>query len=222
MTTKQFTALLCLLLAANCHAQSRSGLACQVASFDGSLVQGQELDRDIGSGPLLRIWPTPMGKVVRDEGWFIDIVSREQPADEYLNFVNEPIRDINNRVLGPGRNADTGKRNTAEESLSHPREMRFILTKSDYDRLSAESEKARFSEGSPEVFAEALKRQQALRELADSIPTGLFTFRILSYEVDPTTGYPLNIKFAAQLTAPKAFRFARRLNPSPGPCEPSR
>ena len=91
--------------------------------------------------------------------------------------------------------------------------MRFVLTKGDYDRPSTTSVKAEFMKASPEVFAEAQRKRQEVRELAESIPTGILSLRILSYEVDPTTGYPLRIGFSAQLTAPKAFRFARRFNP---------
>jgi hypothetical protein len=219
---KRFLPVICLFAAGVCRGQALSSLACRSVSFGGSLAQGQELNKDIGGGLLLRVWPTPLGKVVRNEGWFIDLVSHDRPIEEYLNWVNTPLRESNSRVLGPERNIDTHGRNTAEQSLGHPREMRFLLTKDDYDHVSAAYEKAEFLEGSSEVLEEAQRKYQIFLNLINTVPTGRLNLLILSYKVDPNTGFPMRIRFRARLTAPSTFKFAGNLKPSPTQCSSSR
>ena len=222
MTTKLFFPVVCLLLFGVCHAQAPSVSACHMVSFGGSLSQGQELKKDIAAGLSLDVWPTPKGKAVRDEGWFIDMVPDNSLTVDYLNFINIPLRESNNRVLGPGYNgAAPNWRNTAEQSLSHPHEMRFLLTKADYDQVSAANDKATFFEGSRKVLEEAGRNYQVFLKLIDSLPTGWLSIRILSYKVDPNTGFPLNIQFQVELSAPRTFMFAPDLNPIPTQCHPS-
>ena len=222
MTAKVFFPVFCLLVAGACFAQAPPVPACHMVSFGGSLAQGQELDKDIASGLQLRVWPTPMGKALRDEGWFIDVISQGEPAGYYLNFVNVPLRESNNRVLGPGYNVDTRGHNTAEQSLSHVHEMRFLLTKGDYDQVSAANEKVPgVFEGSTEALDEAGRKYQEFQKLVSSMPTGWLSFRILSFKVDPSTGFPLSIQFQVDLSAPSTFTFAPDLKPTPTQCHPS-
>ena len=167
---------------------------------------------------MIRLWPTPMGKTLRNEGWFIDIVSHERPTEDYIDLVNEPLRENNSQVLGPVITSRPRGHNTAEQSLSHSRQMRFLLTKAEYDQVFAAGERAAFFEGDQAALEESERKRQELIKLEASVPTGRLSFRILSYEIDQSTGFPLHIRFQAELTAPISFKFTPRLKPRPTQC----
>ena len=146
---------------------------------------------------------------MRNEGWFIDVISRDRPSEEYLTLVNTPLRESNDRVLGPSLHT------TSEQSLSHPREMLFLLTEKDYARVAAAHKKAEFLEGNQEVLEEANRNYQLFLKLINTVPVGRLNLPIISYKVDPNTGFPVGIRFKALLTAPSTFKFPSHLRPAP-------
>jgi hypothetical protein len=216
MTMKPFLPIICLLGAGLCHAQSSPGTTCLSVSLEGSLAQGQELDKVLGSGLVFRLWPFPLGKAVPDRGWVIDIDPYDRLAQDYISPVNFPLRESSSQALGLGYNPDTHKPNTAQQSLEHVHEMRFLLNSADFPWVS--------SVMAPMFKTERLPNQdvrpdyEQFLKVEASVPTGWLSFRVLSYEVDPATGFPRSIRFQAELSAPDTFKFADDLKPSPTGC----
>jgi len=69
-------------------------------------------------------------KSQKEHGWFLDIVPAEANTKDYIYPVNLPLRSNGNQTLGPGFGE------TVKSSLAHPHEMNFLLSRSDYDRIS--------------------------------------------------------------------------------------
>lgn len=177
------------------------------------------MDKDIGSGTLLRMWPTPMGKVVGDEGWFIDLVSQDRPTEELLNWVNTPARESNSRVLGPGYNLDTHGRGTPEKSPVIRAKCASGLPSTTMTNCLRRTRKLNFLKEARRTIEKTQRKYQLFTELINIVPTGRLNLRILWYMINPSTWFPLGIQFQAQFTAPNTFSFARYLKPSPGRAE---
>ena len=93
--------------------------------------------------------------------------------------------------------------------------MLFLLTEKDYARVAAAHKKAEFLEGNQEVLEEANRNYQLFLKLINTVPVGRLNLPIISYKVDPNTGFPVGIRFKALLTAPSTFKFPSHLRPAP-------
>jgi hypothetical protein len=93
--------------------------ACKEATFSGTINGGQEFTSQISSNLEVHLAPK------ENEGW--DISVRPHGSDDDWTLpVNLPIS-------GEAQNLGTGWAMTAEDSLSEPRSLRFVLTQTEYD-----------------------------------------------------------------------------------------
>jgi hypothetical protein len=226
MKIKLSSAIVCLLLAGLCRAQT-SDSACHSVSFDGSVAQHQKFEKDFGSGLLFRVLPKPPGKDIRNQGWIINIVPQLVPGalydtetKDYILIVNYPLHESSSQILGHGYDVETHGYNTSEQSLNHPHEMRFLLSSADYDVVFSA-----FRDNMKPIASHIVSGNESAKnngeetflKIANSVPTGWLSFYVLSSEIDPN-GVPLRIQFHAELTTPSAFKFADDLKTRAVPC----
>jgi hypothetical protein len=203
-TSELLAALLAMSLVAAISAQAQSSYPCQAVFFKASLNAGDDFERELGGGLLFRV------KSQKEHGWFLDIVPAEANTKDYIYPVNLPLRSNGNQTLGPGFGE------TVKSSLAHPHEMNFLLSRSDYDRIS-------------DLVGNVLRSYQtkdpdkALSDYTNAVDRakkGSLRVAISSYKTDPKTGALTRIKLRVQITTPMDFEFAPKLNPLPWPCHP--
>lgn len=203
-TSEVLAVLLSTSLLAAISAQAQSSYACQSVFFKVSLSAGDDFARELGGGLLFRV------KSQKEPGWFLDIVPAEANTKDYIYPVNLPLRSNGNQTLGPGYGE------TVKSSLAHPHEMNFLLSRSDYDRISnlvgnvLWSYKTNDPDKALSNYTNAVERAQK----------GSLRVAISSYKTDPKTGALTRIKLRVQITTPMDFQFAPKLNPLPWPCHP--
>jgi hypothetical protein len=193
--------LVCLLAAIDLRAQSSP--ACLSVSFKVHLDAGDSFERELGGGLLFRV------RSLKDPSWFLDIVPAEANTKDYIYPVNLPLRFNGNQTLGPGYGE------TVKSSLAHPHEMRFLLNRSDYDRVFG-------------LIGNVLRSYQtsdpdkALSDYTNAVDDarkGSLRVTVSSYKTDPK-GALTRIKLRVEVTTPPDFQFAPHLNPLPWPCRP--
>jgi hypothetical protein len=191
-----------VLPASGNHAQS--SYACQAIFFKVSLRAGDDFERELGGGLLFRV------RSQKEPGWFLDIVPAEANTKDYIYPVNLPLRFNGNQTLGPGNGE------TVKSSLAHPHEMNFLLSRSDFDRISDLVGNVLWS-------YQTNHPDQALSDYTDAVDRaqkGSLRVSISSYKTDPKTGALTRIKLRVQITTPMDFEFAPKLNPLPWSCHP--
>ena len=193
--------LVCLLAAIDLRAQSSP--ACLSVSFKVHLDAGDSFERELGGGLLFRV------RSLKDPSWFLDIVPAEANTKDYIYPVNLPLRFNANQTLGSGHGE------TVKSSLAHPHEMRFLLNRSDYDRVFG-------------LMGNVLRSYQtsdpdkALSDYTNAVDDarkGSLRVTVSSYKTNPK-GALTRIKLRVEVTTPPDFQFAPHLNPLPWPCRP--
>ncbi|MHB8217148.1 MAG: hypothetical protein ACYDDS_13825 [Candidatus Sulfotelmatobacter sp.] len=197
-------ALVSIFVTTAISARAQSSPACASIFFKAALNAGEDFERELGSGLLLRV------RSQKESGWFLDIVPAEANSKDYIYPVNLPLRLNGNQTLGPGYGE------TIQSSLAHPHEMNFLLSRSDYDRIFNLVENVLWSYQTPDPD----KALSDYTNAVDNARKGSLKLTISSYKTDPKTGALTHIKLRGQITTPIDFQFAPRLNPLPGPCHP--
>jgi hypothetical protein len=177
---------------------------CHSVSFKALLDAGDNFEREIGGGLLFRV------RSQSETGWFLDIVPAEANTKDYIYPVNLPLQLNGNQTLGPGNGE------TVKSSLAHPHEMNFLLSRSNFDRISA-------LVGNVLRSYQTKDPDQALSDYTDAVERakkGFLRVAISSYKTDPKTGALIRIKLHVQITTPADFQFAPKTNPLPSPCHP--
>jgi hypothetical protein len=193
--------LMPMIAAINARGQSPS---CQSVSFKVALNAHDNFERELGAGLLFRV------RSQKEPGWFLDIVPAEANTQDYIYPVNLPLRFNGNQTLGPGYGE------SVQSSLSHPHEMRFLLNRSDYDRVSGLIGNVLWSYQTSDPD----KALSDYTNAVDEARKGSLRVRVSSYKTDPKTGALTRIKLRVEITTPMDFQFAPRLNPIPWPCHP--
>jgi hypothetical protein len=191
--------LVCLLAAIDVRAQSP---ACLSVSFKVALKVGESFERELGGGLLFRV------RSEKEPGWFLDIVPAEANTKDYIYPVNLPLRFNGNQTLGSVYG------DTVKSSLAHPHEMRFLLDRSDYDRVIGLIGNVLWSYQTPDPD----KALSDYTNAAEEARKGSLRVTVSSYKTDPKTGALTRIKLRAEVTTPLDFQFAPHLNPLPWPC----
>jgi hypothetical protein len=182
---------------------AQSSPACLSVSFKVHLDAGGSFERELGGGLLFRV------RSLKDPSWFLDIVPAEANTKDYIYPVNLPLRFNGNQTLGPGYGE------TVKSSLAHPHEMRFLLNRSDYDRVFG-------------LIGNVLRSYQtsdpdkALSDYTNAVDDarkGSLRVTVSSYKTD-AKGALTRIKLRVEVTTPPDFQFAPHLNPLPWPCRP--
>jgi hypothetical protein len=194
--------LIATIRAAGESSRPRYTADCQFVSFKVILNTGADFEREFGGGLLFRL------RDQKDSGWLIDVVPAEANTKDYVYPVNLPLRANSNQTLG----AAYGE--TLKSSLAHPHEMNFLLSRPDYDRISALIGNVLFAYKTSDPD----KALSDYTNAVDRAAKGWLKVTIASYKTDPKTGTPTHIKLHVQITTPTNFQFAPRMNPFPGPC----
>jgi len=194
--------LLCAI--APVGAQAQSPAACQYVSFKVVLNAGDDFERELGGGLLFRV------RSEKEQGWFLDIVPAEANTKDYIYPVNLPLRFNGNQTLGPGYGE------TVKSSLAHSHEMKFLLSRADYDRVFGLIGNVLWSYQTSDPD----KALSDYMEAVDEAHKGSLLIHISSYKADPKSGALTRIKLRVEITTPASFQFAPHLNPFPWPCHP--
>jgi hypothetical protein len=192
--------LVCLI--ATIDVQAQSSPACQSVSFKVHLNAGDSFEQELGGGLLFRV------RSQKEPGWFLDIVPAEANTQDYIYPVNLPLRFNGDQTLGAGYGE------TVKSSLAHPHEMRFLLNRSDYERIFGMIGNVLWSYRTPDP-------DEALSEYTNAIDNarkGWLRVVVSSYKTDRNTGALTRIKLRVGVTTPHDFQFAPHLNPLFWPC----
>ncbi|MFZ0814592.1 MAG: hypothetical protein WAM78_03680 [Candidatus Sulfotelmatobacter sp.] len=194
--------LMCAIAPVAAHAQSSA--ACQYVSFKVALNAGDDFERELGGGLLFRL------RSQKEQSWFLDIVPAEANTKDYIYPVNLPLRFNANQTLGPGYGE------TVKSSLAHPHDMKFLLSREDYDRVFGLIGNVLWSYKTSDPD----KALSDFMEAVDEARKGSLVIHVSSYKTDPKTGALTRIKLRVEITTPASFQFAPHLNPFSWPCHP--
>src|SRR6202167_4856392 len=198
------TGLLPLFLLAPISRQKRPSFSWQSVSFKAVLNAPNDFQRELGGGLLFRVMRE------KQPAWFVDIVPAEENTKDYIYPVNTPLRFNPNQTLGPGYGE------TVQSSLSHPHEMKFLLDRSDYERISGLVGNVLWPSQTPDPDKALYDYNNAM----DDARKGSLKITVSSHKIDPKTGAVARIKLRVTITTPPDFQFAPGLNPWPAPCGP--
>jgi len=201
---RSLAALLLVCLFAVIDLRGQSSPACLSVSFKVALNVGDSFERELGGGLLFRV------RSEKEPGWFLDIVPAEANTKDYVYPVNLPLRLNGNQTLGPGYGE------SVKSSLAHPHEMRFLLNRSDYDRVFGLIGNVLWSYQTPDPD----KALSDYTNAVDEARKGSLKVTVSSYKTDLKTGALTRIKLRVEVTTPPDFQFAPHLNPVPWPCHP--
>jgi hypothetical protein len=169
-----------------------------------ALNAGDSFERELGGGLLFRV------RSEKALGWLLDIVPAEANTKDYIYPVNLPLRLNGNQTLGPGYGE------SVKSSLAHPHEMRFLLNRSDYDRVFGLIGNVLWSYQTSDPD----KALSDYTNAVDEARKGSLKVTVSSYKTDLKTGALTRIKLRVAVTTPPDFQFAPHLNPLPWPCHP--
>jgi hypothetical protein len=193
--------LLPLCLLATIGVRAQSSFACRSVFFKVALNVHDDFERELGGGLLFRL------KSGKESGWFIDVVPSEENKKDYVYPVNLPLRRNPNQTLGPGNGE------TVDSSLGHPHEMRFLLDRSGYERVSGliGNVLQSYQTSDPD------KAVSDYMSAVDSARKGSLRINVSSYKTDKT-GMLTRIKLRVEITTPMDFQLAPGFNPLPSSC----
>jgi hypothetical protein len=182
-------------------AQAQPSPSCHAVSFKVALDVHHDSQVELGGGLLFRV------RSQKEQGWFLDIVPAEANSNDYIYPVNLPLRQNPNQTLGAGYGE------SVDSSLGHPHEMRFLLDRSGYDRVSALIGNVLSSYQTPDPD----KAVSDYTSAVDSARKGSLRVNVSSYKADKA-GTLTRIKLRVEITTPLDFQFAPGLNPLPASC----
>ena len=127
---------------------------------------------------------------------------------DFIYPVNPHMRFNGLQILGPSYGDDT------KASLAHPHEMRFLLDRADYDRISPLLTNALWPYSAPHPDQADDEYIGALKTLV----TGQLKLTVPAYDADPVNGSIRRINFQAEFTTPGSFELDLALKPKPAVC----
>ena len=202
-------AILLPLLMATLHAQTVRASRCQAITLTAELSAGDRFEEPIGSALVFQLDPARLGPNGELSGWEMKITTAAAaPDDDYIYPVTPPLRFNGVQTLGPSYGDD------AKKSLSYPHEVRFLLRRSDYDRIVPLLTNALWPCQAPNPDKAGPEYLAAL----EKTPAGWLKLTVLSYALAPGTDLIRHIKFRADFVAPKDFIFLSELRPESATC----
>ncbi len=199
---------LLLGLAVSIVGQPMAAMPCHSIALTGELQSGNRFEKAIGGELVFRLEPERLGPEGEVHGWRISLVSSHERDHDYIYPVNPPLRFNGLQILGPSYGDDT------KTSLAHPHEMRFLLNRADYDRLSPLLTNALWPYSAPDPDQAADEYIGALKALV----VGQLKLTVRTYDADPVNGSIRRIEFQAEFTTPGTFEFDPALKPKPAAC----
>lgn len=187
-------------------AQTPISRQCKTVMFRVSLEQGRSYQKNIGALTL----KIDAQKDVHDKdlGWYFTLV--DDLGRDYIYPANLPIRFNPLQILGPGYDF------SAHDSMSWNRSARFLLSKSDYERIDPLLKQALWPVDSPDPENAGRHYVNALRN-ADG---GIMELNILDSEIS-SDNVVRRMVLEITLTAPASFPFDPSLPPETGDCPQS-
>jgi hypothetical protein len=182
--------------------------SCQSFTLASELAAKARFERDIGSGLSFQVKPTGLGAKGELDGWEIYIVRPKEPEKDYIYPVNLPLRFNGVQILGASYNDD------ARTSLGQPHEMWFLLSKTDYDKMSPALNNALWPYMSPHPDKVADEFFAALK----TVKTGWLKFTVLHYELETDADSVKKMKFQIDFTVPNNFKLAAGFPSRPTTC----
>ena len=183
---------------------SSFGQPCIQSDFVSTVKGGDSFQQPLGNGLVLHFNP------LKDKwGWEIVVSQEDNPGDDWAYPVNPPLRFGNSQYMG------TGYGESVRQKLSYRHEIRFLLTKADYSRMSKLAHNALWPSESSQPENAASDYITALK----SVPTGTVILTPVDYD---RTGSPETVewmKFTALVIAPPDFTGSSDLHWKARRCE---
>jgi hypothetical protein len=197
-----------LLLGLTVSVAGQPMAACHSIMLTGELHSGEHFEKVIGGELVFRLEPERLGPAGELHGWRISLASSHEPDRDYIYPVNPPLRFNGLQTLGPGYGDDT------KTSLGHPHEMRFLLDRADYHRISPLLTDALWPYSAPHPDKADDEYIGALKTLV----AGQLKLTVPAYDADPVNGSIRRLNFQAEFTTPGNFGLDQALKPQPAAC----
>jgi hypothetical protein len=181
---------------------------CHSIAFDGQLSVGESLEKPLGRDLIFRMTPDHLGPHGEFGGWSMKIVTAQFPNDDYIHPATPPLRFNPVQIFG----ASYGQ--SAKASLTYEHEVRFLLSRADYDRLWPLLTDALWPYNAPRPDQAGNEYVEAL----NSLRTGALKVTVLSYELESDKDSIRHMNFRAQVTAPTDFPFAHEFKDESASC----
>jgi hypothetical protein len=187
------------ILAGRLLSQNKTtGSQCTAVAISFSLKMGDSFERQIN---YLSFKVQPMDS----SGWGFSLQGPKD--DDFFYPVNPPLRLNASQTLGAGYG------DTAKQSLSHGRELLFLLNESDYAALWPLVENALWPSSDSNPGSAADQYFTAL----DKLRTGQFRLTIVRSDISENDEVR-SAEFRVEFIAPTAFHFASSLAPNAAAC----
>lgn len=175
---------------------------CNAVTLKFSLKAGESFEQRIGDLTF---------KVRVDPGWKPgngwDFSLEDAAGHDFIYSANPPLRFNPSQILGPGYSL------TTRESLKWNREVWFLLSSSDYERVDPLCIGALWPYKAPDPD----KAFDAYISVLKKLRLGLLKLRILESDVSPAD-FVRSATFEVEIIAPSEFRFDPLLAPHPAAC----
>jgi hypothetical protein len=175
---------------------------CNVAAISFALEAGGDFQQRV-SDLVFKVRPLKDSR-----GWVISL--EDKAGRDFIYPVNPALRFNSSQTIG----AVYG--DTAKQSLSQGRELRFLLNKSDYDAFEPYVDHALWPYNAPDPDRASDEYLDAL----ESLHTGLLRLTILRADVIPYDTVR-SAEFNAEFIAPYSFQFDSSLASHPMTCPAS-
>jgi hypothetical protein len=188
-----------LLVSASSLAQS-----CIRTDFIGNVRAGNSFQQPLGNCLVLHLNP------LRSRwGWDVIVSPVSHPSEDWAYPVNPPLRFGNSQYMG------TGYGESVRQKLSYPHEIRFLVTKADYSRMSKLAQDALWPYQSSQLENAATNYLAALKNVA----TGTVMLTPVDYDRNGTPETVEWMKFNAVVIAPLDFTGSGDLHWNTGTCK---
>jgi hypothetical protein len=179
--------------------------ACGAVSLDVALKAGEDYTQRLNDLTFkVKTWlPKSEGA-----GWTFSLEDAE--GQDYIYPVNPPLRFNPSQYLGRAYGE------SARQSLSSNRELRFLVNKADYERFWPLVTNALWPYSAPHPDKAT---EEYFTELG-KLRTGLLRLKIVKSDVT-ADDVIRSAEFQIELVAPPVFRFDPQLKPQPAACPPA-
>lgn len=182
--------------------QNQTAEQCKVVTLRISLKAGQSYEQRIGD---LTFTVRAASSRKPGDGWYFSL--EDESGHDYIAPANLPLRFNPRQILGPGYSL------TAQKSLSWNREVRFLMDKSDYDKIEPLWKHALWPADSPNPQNAAKNYLNTLEQLQG----GRLSLKVLDFSIS-SDDVIHSARFEIEFIAPNGFHFDPSLMPSIAPC----
>jgi hypothetical protein len=186
--------------------------SCHSVDFNAQLSAGETLEKPLGHGLIFYMSPDHLGPNGEWNGWSIKIATAEARNDDYIYPASPPLR------FNPAQTFGANYGNDAKASLTYTHEVRFLLSRADYDRLWPLLTNAVWPYNAPQPDQAGNEYVKAL----NSLRTGELKATVLSYELEPGKDSIRRMRLRVRVTAPVEFAFSPELKAKPAHCAAER